>query len=262
MIRRPAKWDILSTRRRENTNGLLYWGTFQDGTAMDWSGNQNNGQMVASPAVVPGFNGNALNFNGSTQSITLPTSIHPAACSVVAWVNAGAFTNALNSVYARNNNSHYFTLTINSSGKLALYLVAGGSQVAYNGTGAYTLATGKWYRTAMCYDSVVGLNGYVNGALDATVGANGTIDTSAVATSIGIDPANAGRQFSGAIGDVCVYNRALTGSEVNTDYNQAVAAANQPEGELPMLFYPIGGATFNPAWAMNANWLNGMRAGT
>ena len=71
MIRRPAKWDILSTRRRDNTNGLVGWWTFQDGTAMDWSGNQHNGALVASPPAISGIIGNALSFNGSTQYVNV-----------------------------------------------------------------------------------------------------------------------------------------------------------------------------------------------
>ena len=68
---RLTKFNVLTTNPKDNENGLVGWWTFDDGTATDWSGNQNNGTLVGAPTTVPGIIGsNALKFNGSSQYIS------------------------------------------------------------------------------------------------------------------------------------------------------------------------------------------------
>ena len=124
MIRRPAKWDILSTRRRENTNGLVGWWTFQDGTAMDWSGNQNNGVLVGSPNVVSGIIGNALSFTGS-QSVTIANSLITGTgnWTILAWINSGSFN--------FNTRGNIFQ-TGNSGTNAGLYLYINSSKLRFD----------------------------------------------------------------------------------------------------------------------------------
>ena len=127
---------------------------------------------------------------------------------------------------------------------------------SYDGTGSNTLVTGAWYRLALVV-SAAGLLGYVNGQLDGSaVGGNCYILSTGLGglNYIGQDAGTGGRFFNGAICDVRLYQRVLSPGEINTDYNQTLAAANQPEGELPVLYYPSAPASVwcpSPAYGDN-----------
>ena len=271
MIRRPAKWDILSTRRRENTNGLVYWGTFQDGTGMDWSGNQNNGTLIGAPAPIGGINGNALNFNTS-QSVSITNTVNLGnAFALCCWfyATAGGGINTLisNANYVGGGGSNGWSLYLNgyTTNNHAIYFEARNSSTQSANTNTGIFNVNQWYHC------VVNVTDKSSGAIQGIYlnGISQTLAQNTTATNYQTSsPIRIGGQipplpwYVGNLDDVRIYNRSLSPGEINAIYNQTLAAANQPEGELPMLFYPVGGATFNPAWAMNANWLNGMRAGT
>ena len=258
MIRRPAKWDILSTRRRENTNGLVYWGTFQDGTAMDWSGNQNNGTLIGAPAPIGGINGNALNFNTS-QSVSITNTVNLGnAFALCCWfyATAGGGVNPLisNTNYVGGGSSNGWSLYLNlyTTNNHAIYFEGRNSSTQYANTNTGIFNVNQWYHcvvnvTDKSSGAIEGI--YLNG-ISQTLAQNTTATNYQTSSPIRIG----GQIFSsnpwyvGNLDDVRIYNRSLSPGEINAIYNQTLAAANQPEGELPIAWYSA-----TTTWLISAN---------
>jgi hypothetical protein len=205
-------------------------------------------------------------FNGTTDFINLGTSVSlsSVATTVSCWVNFSALTNAYSAVYSRNAaGNQVIQLFVKSNGKLAVYLgVNPGAPtiINYDGTGSHTLVIGTWYHLAFVYDSTVGLIGYVNGAQDGTVAANGVIITGqAVEADIGRDSVNAGRFVAGSIADFSKYNVALTAAQIG-----ALAQGARPYSVLePAMtaWLPLDGLS-SPEPDFSGNQFNGVLTGT
>jgi hypothetical protein len=84
------------------------------------------------------------------------------------------------------------------------------------------LALNTWTHIAGTYDGST-LRIYINGVLSASVARTGPIDPSTYALTIGADTMH-GSYYSGLIDEVRIYNRALGGTEVQTDMNTPISA--------------------------------------
>jgi hypothetical protein len=169
------------------------------------------------------YGGSSVLLNGSTGYVSCGTSVSlsPPATTYELWVKPSSLSNAYNAVIEKASASTTCGIFIKSNGKLAVYLTAGVSNtVNYDGTGLATLSAGNWYHLAFTYNSTVGLAGYVNGVLDGTAAANGTLTASAVGTlALGTDTINGGRFFSGFIGpQPSIYSTALTVNQISMLY--------------------------------------------
>lgn len=144
-----------------------------------------------------------------------PAILNTPARTVSCWVNFSALSNAYTVAHCvRENGTPVFTHLVKSTGKVAAYVTASAS-VNYDGTGSVTLVTGTWYNLIMGYDSVGGLNSYVNGVLDKNVAANGAINVATLPEFLignNQDGLN-NRALAGMISDVCYWNRLLTAQE-------------------------------------------------
>lgn len=204
--------------------GMVGWWPLQDGgpNAVDASANGNLGIGTGAPTHSIAPFGRAFVFDGSTQYVNCgaSTSLCPPACTVSCWINPTSLTPAYSSLVNRVNTAgtNFSQLFIKSSGKLALYVVTNGGVVSYDGSGTYTLATGNWYNIVWTYDVSVGLRAYVNGLLDASAAAVGTLPSYAASLYIAEDSFTAGRRFAGQMADVRMLGRALVPSEVMTLY--------------------------------------------
>lgn len=92
--------------------------------------------------------------------------------------------------------------------------------------GAFTsltsFALNTWYHACVTFNTSTGMALYVNGVLDSTYVSTTTNPTNTPVTGTGrVDIANygTGNNLAGSIGQVMVYNRALTASEVLKNYN-------------------------------------------
>ena len=190
------------------------------GTAWtDLSGNANNGTLVNSPTY-SSTNGGILTFNGSTQYGSTPLSLGGyTAYTVAAWIKTTTTGKEITSTYGAGN---VFELFILNDGKLSAY--------TYGPTFAYTyrastssVATGSWVHCAGVYQgSTATLNTYVNGALANGTLAGATIPTSLAvsASTVVIGNVNSGSYFfNGSMGQISIYNRALSADEIAQNYN-------------------------------------------
>jgi hypothetical protein len=83
--------------------------------------------------------------------------------------------------------------------------------------GATDVNDGQWHHVAGVYTGSL-LRLYVDGQLDASVSATGTIATNNNNVEIGRNAGASGREFDGSIYDVRVYSRALTHAQVADIY--------------------------------------------
>lgn len=194
-------------------------------TANDSTSNGNNGSLINGTSATSGqIDGAASMNNGSVQYISVgaSTSLAPAAITVSAWVNGNSFPDAYNAVVSRINTGtfNYWQYFIKSNGTLAIYLYTPTTPQDYDGTGTHTLSTNTWYQVAFTYDSVNGIQGYVNGSLDGSAAQVGALDTTqSITAAIGQDTLTAGRSWNGSIDEVHISNTARTSDWMLTEFN-------------------------------------------
>ena len=135
--------------------------------------------------------------------------------------------------------SFWFKLTSYTGGNNVVSSAAGGHFSYFGGAnklqnghsfwsnfGAFTsVATfnlNTWYHVCVTFNTATGMALYINGVLDSTYVSTTTNPTNTPVTGTGqVDIANygAGNFLTGSIGQVMVYNRALTADEALTNFN-------------------------------------------
>ncbi len=215
-------------------------------TLADQSGNGNNGTLanVSWAGPTAGKFGNALSFNGTNASVSIPSSASLAlttGMTLEAWVRPTTLSNGdWNTVIFRERPGYYAD---------ALYANTGANRPSGNiytnldydlrGTAQLPLAT--WTHLAATYDGTV-FALYVNGTQAATVFASGSIITTTGALKIG---GNAiwGENFNGLIDEVRIYNRALTVGQIQSDMNAAITNPDSTPPSAPGTLTATGGLT-------------------
>lgn len=201
--------------------------------AYDISGNSNNGTLTnfALSGSTSNWSGSQMGgglfCDGANDYVSIPTSttMNPTGtgCSVIVWVNYNSLTPAYSGVFGRivSGGSKYHMLWVKSNGKLATFFSCG-SLKTMDGTGSYTLVTNKWYQLALTYDSLRGLQTWVNGQLDSTTTPNGNVSTNPVNVAIGIELISSvpttTRASNAIFDEVRFYNRGLVQSEIQQLY--------------------------------------------
>ena len=199
------------------------WSSATAGTAIDRSGNGNNGtltNMTRSGSPTIGKIGQAFNFNANSY-IQLPgngftTGTHPWTLS--AWVKPTSNANF-------DGNAHYIaqydSTGVANETPVILLDVGGFPEVSsFLGTpsndcpSATAAVVGKWMHIVGEYDGTNEVL-YVNGKLDRTCTG---ITSNIVMTNPPLIGDNSGGSFQGVIDDVRIYNRALTDREVKQLY--------------------------------------------
>ena len=197
------------------------------GTAIaDQSGTGNNGTLTNVTWAGPtgGKYGNALTFNGTNASASIPGTASldlTTGMTLEAWVRPTTLGNSYRTVLMKERSgSVSYSMYANVSGTPNVpvgEVYVGGYRDA---AGTAQLPLNTWTHLATTYNgSVLAL--YVNGAQVGQLLLTGAMPTSTSPLKIG---GNAiwGEWFSGQIDEVRVYNRALSAAELQADMNIAI----------------------------------------
>lgn len=207
-----------------DTNLIAHY-TFDEGsgsTAVDASGNGNNGTLVNGPVWVSGKVGtNALDFDGADDYVDLGNLDIPGnAMTIAAWFNSRNLSNCSSqdcrivSKATGVSTAEHFWMLSTWNGELRFRLKTDGTTttlVAENSN----LSNDIWYHMVAVYDGSE-MRIYQDGVLTGSVGKTGSITTDAsVGAWIGSNPPNATSQpWDGQIDDLRIYDRVLTDAEI------------------------------------------------
>jgi uncharacterized membrane protein YeiH len=213
---------------------------------VDWAGNSLTGTISGATRTGAGKFGGALSFDGVNDLVTIADSNlldFTTGMTVEAWVfptatGGGSWHNVL--IKERTGGEVYNLYSNADTNAPTLYIVRSAQPDApldVRGTGQLTVNT--WTHLAVTFDNAT-LRLYVNGALAGTRAAAGPLLSSAGALRLGGNSIW-GEYFAGRIDEVRLYNRSLSGTEIQTDMNTAIGvdtappvrSGAQPSGSLP-----------------------------
>lgn len=207
----PAN-DLGLTAYYPFSGGSLDWATNQ---ATDESGNGNTGTLVnmsTTSSPVAGIVGQALQFNGSNQYISLGRNVIGQTLTWSAWVYVSSLS-ADRAILGGSNGGPEFR--IDKSGNLQFL----DQNTAVIATSVGMVPVNKWTHVVLTYDSSGNYRFYIDGSA-AGSGTNlhsytttSPLDIGTSYSSVPVD------WFKGSIQEVRIYNRVLTATEVARLYN-------------------------------------------
>jgi len=222
------------------TEGLVSYWTFDkadiDGdTAKDVWG-KNDGTIMG-PKIVEGKIGEALEFDGSDDSVDCGNDKSLDITDEMtheAWVKLNSFQTIGGNCRITNkgiSDTEVYTFLIDvGDGTPTFYIYVAGQS---HGVQGEPLSLNKWYYLVGTYDGD-NLKIYIDGELSNTLAQSGEIDTSAGSLAIGSRPEGGARVVNGIIDEVRIYSRALTEEEVKQNMNAEGLAIVSPITKLSL----------------------------
>lgn len=170
--------------------------------------------LYNSPTFYPRDSGGAMAFNGSNQyGIGSGTPLNPTAYTKSFWFNLSSYTGNNNTVSSFAGGHFCYFATTN---KLHCGHSDWSNYLAYPSSQSFNLY--QWYHITLTFNTTSGMYLYVNGSYDSNYSA---ILTQVPGTGqVDIACYNAGfNLLTGRIGQVMIYNRVLTASEILQNFN-------------------------------------------
>jgi len=249
--------DVLVTVRQDPGTGTApaAWWRFDEGTgsttveSIGGRPSQINGNKALWAA---GVCGTSLVFDGYPSVVVHPQADTPAISgpfTLEAWVAIQAYPwNWCPIVHRSQWESSGWWLGIDEEGHLSLKASIGGSW--RSATSSASVGLYKWVHVAGTYDGET-MRVYIDGSERGSTGASGSVSATSADLKIGKGrdmpptmPIRDGYECSyaidGAIDEVRIYNRALSGAEVLGRYNAtrpAALAVSNPPAQKPVLPY-------------------------
>jgi chitodextrinase len=242
------------------TAGLVGYWNFDEGSgviAHDTSGSGYNG-VVNGATWTAGKINSSLSFNGSTNSVVTPNIALGSAFSVSAWVNSAV---AYQSYYARIAETQYssgFYLGVTPAGSRYKFIVNGG--VGSTGSCGVTygcaeggLVTMGWHLVTATFDGAAAKL-YVDNALVASDTFTAPLSTN-LPLYIGQYYGGSAYGWNGAIDEVRLYNRAITGAEVSAIYSYTGGASDTTPPSTPANVSATGvsASQINVSWSASTD---------
>jgi glucose/arabinose dehydrogenase len=213
---------------------------------VDWAGNSLTGAISGATRTASGKFGGALSFDGVNDLVTIADANlldFTTGMTLEAWVfptanGSGTWRNVL---IKERPGGEVYNLYSNADTNAATFYIVRSSQpdAPLDVRGLSQLPVNTWTHLAVTFDNAA-LRLYVNGLLASTRAAAGPLLTSAGALRIGGNSIW-GEYFAGRIDEVRLYNRVLSGAEIQTDMNTGIGVDSappvrsgaQPSGSLP-----------------------------
>ena len=188
------------------------------GTGTTWtdlSGSGNNGTLTNGPTF-DSANGGSLVFDGVNDYVSTPLSLGGyTAFTLAAWIKTTTASKEVVSTYGVTN---IFEFWINPNKTISIYTYSGAS-TTYRASST-VVGTGSWVYCVGTYNATTTLNMYINGVLDNGA-LTGTIPAfvNSGSSTVVIGNVNSGSfYFNGSISQVSIYNRALSATEISTNF--------------------------------------------
>ena len=181
-------------------------------TWTDLSGNGNNGTLVNGVGY-SGDNFGSLVFDGSNDAIDVGNVNPTSGATFSAWINInGANTNygGIFNRWGSGGNSFWIGTLNNQSSSIQVYF---NGSLVHNIT---SLELNTWMLLAVSHTGS-NVTSYINSSQTNTNASS--LISSTGTTSIGYDINRTNYPFKGNIAQVSIYNRALTASEIQQNYN-------------------------------------------
>jgi streptogramin lyase len=249
----------LSVGQNVPTSGLVGW-WHADGNYNDSVGD-NTGTPVGALSFVPGELGQAFNDSGSGEAVSLgnTSALQLQSFTIDAWVKRASTSVTSNDenqggrgpgglVFSYNQGGYGFGLLDNGS----LFL----SDIGVSNISSGPLVTDtQWHHVAVTVDSSGNVTFYVDGVGTApqSYSPGYTFSTTPAIGALGTGPlGNYGNAFYGAIEEVQVWNRALSGTEI-----QAAMSAGLPAPTSGLVSSYTGDSNANDSAGSNNGSLQG-----
>jgi hypothetical protein len=219
----------------DSPNSLVAYYPF-DGDTQDYSSNGYHGTLYGA-TYVPGLNGQALKFSGSSSSYGYAAvNINPSAMpqmTMTAWARVESSpTSSLRAVVSHDNANFDRSLYYDNRGGGWGWSCFSGNSSVLGYRPAYVQ---EWVFLAAVYDQTAGtVKLYVN---DQTYQESGSLGSGHNFINIGRNPSFQGEAFNGVIDNVRIYNYALTAEELADLRSADLAKTLQGTGKYP-LFSP------------------------
>jgi hypothetical protein len=186
--------------------------------------NYNNDSIIGTFANTPTYssaNGGTLVFDGSDDMIIIPenSALNTQTPSVEVWVKTNATTQ--NGFWFEKGQVNSQYSLFQEGGDIQWRQNFSGSVTNLSTTTATYMNTSNWYQVVGTFTSGA-RRLYINGVLVNSDTQSGTITTNANGMSIGVYGGfngSRGYYYNGNIASVKVYNRALTASEIQQNFN-------------------------------------------
>lgn len=194
--------------------------------------------------IIPASARKGTGFNGTNQRLyqQLTGGTTATALTVSAWVNATSVTGT--AIIATSDQSTGYVWSLRSVSGAITCLVSDTGGTTWTGTGP-SFTTGSLQHLCFTWNQAAGgsMALYVNG-VSQSLSMSGTNPTSIYLNGITIGGNYSGStfNFTGTIEDVCVWNSALTGPQIQSIYNAGIQSPAQPASVIPagaMLREPV-----------------------
>jgi len=242
--------------------GLVAYYPFE-GSAVDATGNGDNGTLVGKAKYGPGVGGEGLVLDGGGSGVQLgnPTNLWLQNFSISSWVKRASVT------VASYGSGGAGTIVGDSPGGYFLYMGSDGTLV-FSQLGNYSYLAGpaiadtNWHLLTFTMTNGSAVF-YVDGVARSSQTYNVTF-TFTGNVGIGYRPDNEDNGFYGTLDDVRIYNRALSSNEVAQLYNTYEALTtsdlpsitSQPMGEVVNAYaQALFGVVANGAPSLKYQWL-------
>jgi hypothetical protein len=246
---------VLSTAGNASAELVAYW-KFDEGsgtTAVDTSGNGNDGTLEGGAEWVVGQLGGALEFNGSGSRVVAPNiPFDNRSFTIAMWVNPVLYTGEQvvfsTGLTGSNNTDMHLRIGGVGSGNVP----AGGIRMGFYNNDLDTpggiIEDNNWYHITFWYDyENQNRRIYVNGVQEAEAAATPYLGTTGNTV---IGAWGTGQWFRGIIDDVQVYNHALTEAEI--------LGAMHGAGAYPYALGPTpADGVYHPDTWVNLSWRAG-----
>jgi hypothetical protein len=191
------------------------------GTGTNWtdlSTAQNNGTLTSSTSFDSITGGGSFNFAGTNYATLAANLVSSGSRTITMAFKPTDNVNRSGVISNRDGVGGWFVCINRNGARLLTYSLNGVS--VNNDLSANVISqTNVWYLATITHDAVANIgNIYLNGNLSVSATMGTIVPITTLNSYVGRE-VNSGQNFPGWIGDVIVYNRALTADEATQNYN-------------------------------------------